>query len=477
MVAIPSLGPHQVTSPPSTKHIPMSKVIPFIGTSSEVLRIIAIVDDLLAFGKYPTDAEATLLYNEGYTVFLDLTAIGECADGPYYGDLLPDDSIIRFPVEDHRAPPVDAKLRALIGRLCWLYRKGVKVYYHCRGGHGRSAAIIAIVYGIVRALTAEQVLKIVYDAHQLRTDMGPQDARWRKMGAPQTKVQKELVKNVLAEAFSYIIRDRVTSFAVVFPVPSTDSSGAKYSYMDLPKTLYPPDVIELISGGEHHCEMCVFNPSVSISEETDCPIVLCISTLRVTYGDVLESDYYAKNDDGNFTLIFVDEDETARMTEEVMTLLGGDQMRMDILTKYLSYMNPDARDPFLCSVLEKGREYLLDFVDPEIDDVGEVVFSYSLEEFTDKGPEGSIARLGVYNMFIDALKTVSKEERTRVYAMLDAGRPIKLDTIGPGRGEEKRRTIYTYFVGKVRKMSAENFTMFVDGLKQRPPHFLSPGRG
>lgn len=203
-------------------------------------------DGMLRFGAYPNNERFMLLMKMGYHTFIDLTAEGECTNSVESGvyPLLPCTfSYIHHPINDKRVPQWTESFHLLLRHVIILRSCNEKVYVHCRGGHGRAALFCACVMAtdmnsallmndwvldgnvmrstiskyyptfsdvsgianntqnsIPRVLVptktiksqdiANYVLKLVYEAHQQRKTM---DMKWRKMGAPQTRKQKEFV--------------------------------------------------------------------------------------------------------------------------------------------------------------------------------------------------------------------------------------------------------------------------------------------
>ena len=146
----------------------------------------------IRFGKYPTDEEVALLKKNGYLIFIDLCPADEITWTPYSREGIYYNS---FPIAD-RTPNVGdlAVFREFIRRLVELLIHGYLIYVHCRGGHGRSGMFSGVLYGKITGLDGQTVLRDVYNAHQLRTEIKPQ---FRKMGAPQTAAQKRFVINEL----------------------------------------------------------------------------------------------------------------------------------------------------------------------------------------------------------------------------------------------------------------------------------------
>ena len=149
----------------------------------------------LRFGAYPSDNDITNLMAEGYKSFVDLTDEHDAAILTGYNCVYPYKcpdgcEILRVPITD-RTPGSQNDVNRI---LSWILEKIEynHVYVHCRGGHGRSAVIAAIIIRILDKVSAMDALRLVKEAHQRRTMMKPQ---WRKLGAPQTKSQKDFVKS------------------------------------------------------------------------------------------------------------------------------------------------------------------------------------------------------------------------------------------------------------------------------------------
>ena len=143
----------------------------------------------LVFGKHPTDEEFALLVSEGYSTIVDLCPSEEVTWQSYDKTKI---IYIHHPIPD-RTPEVGdlGTFRTqIIMRLVKIIENNQKVYIHCRGGHGRSALVAAIVYGHLSSCSGETALEAVQAAHKERTEMKP---KWRKMGAPQTLAQKRFV--------------------------------------------------------------------------------------------------------------------------------------------------------------------------------------------------------------------------------------------------------------------------------------------
>lgn len=141
------------------------------------------------FGAYPDPTTlAELLTTHHVRLFVDLTSAAEAL--PSY-TLPPGVTRWSVPVVD-QLTLADATAVALTQRIVAL---ATPTYIHCRGGHGRAAVIAALVYGYYYNVSADKALTAIHTAHGARLKM---DAKWRRLGAPQTALQKEQVKRLLA---------------------------------------------------------------------------------------------------------------------------------------------------------------------------------------------------------------------------------------------------------------------------------------
>lgn len=143
------------------------------------------------FSKYPCEDTIQELIKCKVTYLVDLTNDSEGL--PEYE--LPD-SIRRkhYPTPDQGILS-DSKTQKIISKLLEKIQNDNVVCIHCKGGHGRSAVIAAILYGRLKEKSAEEALNKVYQSHQARKIMNP---RWKKLGAPQNKIQKDQVRRLLA---------------------------------------------------------------------------------------------------------------------------------------------------------------------------------------------------------------------------------------------------------------------------------------
>jgi Cyclin-dependent kinase inhibitor 3 (CDKN3) len=103
----------------------------------------------LAAGPYPRDAAE--LRAAGIAAFVDLTEAGELPAYPVEGV-----EHRRAPIHDSGTPSV-GEMEAILGVLDELLAGGRTVYLHCRGGIGRTGAVLGC-YLVRRGRTAEEAL-------------------------------------------------------------------------------------------------------------------------------------------------------------------------------------------------------------------------------------------------------------------------------------------------------------------------------
>lgn len=159
---------------------------------------------LLSFGKYPTHTELAIILTE-YKHIVNICTPSDTA-GWNTNDIytIPagsDVTLINYPFEDgtHGQYPHQGwdSFPGFINQLITILYNGAsagKIYIHCKGGHGRSALVAAIIYGRLSPATTQEALAAVREAHQKRRVM---DDKWRRLGAPQRAKQKAIVKKYI----------------------------------------------------------------------------------------------------------------------------------------------------------------------------------------------------------------------------------------------------------------------------------------
>jgi hypothetical protein len=144
----------------------------------------AMVSDHLYFGRYPDRDDLDLLKKLGVTLIVDLTNKSEMMR-PYHWDM----ERIHVPCVDQSILPDEHAIH-LVETIA---AKQKITYIHCKGGHGRSAVIACLLYKFLTQCSAEEALTTIHHAHQTRKNLKP---KFRRLGAPQTKIQREQVKRL-----------------------------------------------------------------------------------------------------------------------------------------------------------------------------------------------------------------------------------------------------------------------------------------
>jgi predicted NAD-dependent protein-ADP-ribosyltransferase YbiA (DUF1768 family) len=141
------------------------------------------------FGSFPTQEQVTALEEMGVRSFFDLTSKEETKITPYTTKY----KYVRYPIQDRKTPRDWVSFARLIVDICKDIKslgEGEKVYIHCKGGHGRSGVIVACVLCHYLGIKPEEALELTNKYHADRPEMRD---KWRKIGSPQGKRQKDFV--------------------------------------------------------------------------------------------------------------------------------------------------------------------------------------------------------------------------------------------------------------------------------------------
>ena len=177
------------------------------------------IKDKAIFGSYPTQDSVNELELEGVKYFVDLTDENDTKIIPYSTKF----NYIKYPIKDNYVPDVWQKFAKFIIEISKIIRElkeDEKLYLHCRGGHGRSGVVVASILCYLFKIGSEESLKYTSKCHNNRTTMRD---KWRKIGSPQTNLQKNFVykffspikiyhthKNSMISAFSLISPHKIT---------------------------------------------------------------------------------------------------------------------------------------------------------------------------------------------------------------------------------------------------------------------------
>ena len=144
--------------------------------------------DNLYYGIHPSKVFPTFKIN----YIIDLTELKEFPDF----DLKNNSSIkyIRFPIKDCKAPSIEYLIK-IVNKILEL--DGV-IYIACKGGHGRSGMIAACIIGKIKKLSSEDALNLINNEWRAQRDMSYLSPKIKKLGSPQTRVQKNIVRKFLS---------------------------------------------------------------------------------------------------------------------------------------------------------------------------------------------------------------------------------------------------------------------------------------
>lgn len=141
------------------------------------------------FGSYPSENAIKELECNGVKYFVNLTYENEERISQYYTENI----VINYQIKDRSIPDDLLSFTQFIIHLSGIIKNlkiGDKMYIHCKGGHGRSGLVVACLICNLFNYSAYESLKYTTKCHSNRLVMRD---KWRRIGAPQTYVQKKFV--------------------------------------------------------------------------------------------------------------------------------------------------------------------------------------------------------------------------------------------------------------------------------------------
>jgi protein-tyrosine phosphatase len=149
------------------------------------------IKDKAIFGSFPTQESVYELENEGVRYFVDLTDNDKEKKITSY---ITNYTYINFPIKDNYIPTDWIAFAMLILRITKIIRElrsKERIYIHCKGGHGRSGIVVACLLCNIFELSPLDSLEYTTKCHSNRSIMRE---KWRKIGSPQTYIQKRFVQ-------------------------------------------------------------------------------------------------------------------------------------------------------------------------------------------------------------------------------------------------------------------------------------------
>ena len=144
------------------------------------------IKDRAMFGSFPTQDDVNELEEMGVRYFVNLTCDYEKKITPYTTKY----EYISYPIIDYHVPKNWYSYSLFIIRLSDII-KGLKpgelLYIHCKGGHGRSGVVVASLLCYIFKMNPTVALEQTTKSHSKRSIMRE---KWRKIGSPQTYLQK-----------------------------------------------------------------------------------------------------------------------------------------------------------------------------------------------------------------------------------------------------------------------------------------------
>ena len=147
------------------------------------------IENKAIFGSFPSQIQVLELENIGVRFFINLTFSSEPKLIPYTTNYV----TISHLIPDKSIPSEHVPFCKFIYNLYITLKflgDGEKIYIHCKGGHGRSGIVVAMLLALYHNISAEEALEMTRRCHQERLVMRD---KWRRIGAPQTAQQRDFV--------------------------------------------------------------------------------------------------------------------------------------------------------------------------------------------------------------------------------------------------------------------------------------------
>ena len=144
------------------------------------------------FGSFPIQDAIEELEENGVKYFINLTDIRKEKNIIPYNTKY---KYINYPILDNYIPINLSRFSSFIIKISYIIKslkRGELVYIHCRAGHSRSAIVVACIICYIFNLTSIESLQYTTKCHSNRINLRE---RRRKLGAPQSLIQKKFVHN------------------------------------------------------------------------------------------------------------------------------------------------------------------------------------------------------------------------------------------------------------------------------------------
>jgi hypothetical protein len=147
------------------------------------------IKDKALFGSFPIQSSVDELEENGVRYFINLTHDTEKKIVPYKTKYF----YMNYPINDHSIPDDLYSFSNFIIKLSKIIRElkdNEKIYIHCRGGRTRSATVASVLLCHMFLLSPYESLQYTTKCYMDRREL---KEKWRKLGSPQTYVQKKFI--------------------------------------------------------------------------------------------------------------------------------------------------------------------------------------------------------------------------------------------------------------------------------------------
>jgi protein-tyrosine phosphatase len=149
------------------------------------LDFVSTVRPYLWFGSYPSQERINLLENAGTRLFVNLTLPSENLV-PYSTNYM----YMHIPIEDNSVPDSISVFCFQLIEIVRYILAGASAYIHCRGGHGRSGMVSAILLCLIEGLAPKDSISEITYAHKSRPNIRE---FWKKCQCPHLHNQRKFI--------------------------------------------------------------------------------------------------------------------------------------------------------------------------------------------------------------------------------------------------------------------------------------------
>ena len=163
---------------------------------------------------------------------------------------------------------------------------------------------------------------------------------------------------------------------------------------------------------------------------------------------------------------------TKELLQQIYKKQKASQLEQGVFSQYVEYMNDESKMEFLNKVLNGDREYFAKFVNTDLEDFADEVFTEKLQGDTRKKQTDMYKLLDEYDHGIShhnllllykgvimRLRTLPKDERRQVYTTLFN---MSLGEFDKAEIMQKRDMLFTHFVDWLRTLETPKLHSFID---------------